>query len=463
MGISNEYRDMVKSIAPVDQEFQNTFAGGVAQGLGQVTGMMLTGGASRSTQILKAANLTGGGATSVLNAGKELVKNMTSRQGLIGGSMNASANYRQAKEDGASEEDALQYGIENFVVGSILENLPIQSMFSRIAKMEPGAKILDVIKQGSVGFGEEAVTEAMQTTYENMSAQRIYDMNKGMLDGVGDAAAIGGTVGFLLNASMAALTGKRARTVNKEEQEVLDKAISETEQKINKVDENNNAISRTVSDLEKIKTRTINDGSQDLNFLELEDGSIEYSEDGLSEPTAIAMTGVLNLRYPNMEFSVKNNTGSGPFSAADFTLVGKPKAAKQEAVVEQPVVSEGPKPEPLVLDVTEKGTFNIKGEEFPDARIITENGEKKAVFVRSDKTVSVIKDKNVIEDLEYRLNLKNLENKSDAEIDQIWSNYQVQKSEERMAAKPKIKDLAGEYVTVNTARGPVTARVMPGQ
>jgi len=486
MGISNEYRDMVKSITPVDQEFQNTFAGGVAQGLGQVTGMMLTGGASRSTQILKAANLTGGGATSVLNAGKELVKNMTSRQGLIGGSMNASANYRQAKEDGASEEDALQYGIENFVVGSILENLPIQSMFSRIAKMEPKAKILDVIKQGSVGFGEEAVTEAMQTTYENMSAQRIYDMNRGMLDGVGDAAAIGGTVGFILNASMAALTGKRARTVNKEEQEVLDKAISETEQKINKVDENNNAISQTVSDLEKIKTRTINDGSQDLNFLELEDGSIEYSEDGLSEPTAIAMTGVLNMRYPNMEFSVKNNTGTGPLSAADFTITGNPKTVKQEAAIGQPTVQEQAAveeiPAPKIQDmagesvtvrigdrnvsgivevdeggkatitegnrvyeipegsefseftrpvsISPEGDFVINGDSFSEARIVTEDGQKKALLIREDGTTKAVTNPRVVEEIEYNIAMSSVDQMTDTEADQTIAQYEQQRQTE---------------------------------
>jgi len=236
--ITNEYRNIVGELAPVSDEFKGTFAGGVSQGLGQVAGMLLTGGGSRATQLVKAVNTTGGSVTPIVNAGKELLKNVGSRQGLIGGSMNASANYQQAINDGASEEGALRYGIENMVVGSIMENLPIQSMFSRISKIEPNAKILDVVKNGLVGAGEEAVTEGFQTTYENMSAQRIYDVNREMLSGVGDASAVGGTVGFLLNSAMSALVGRRAKIKSPEEAEVIDKAIEETQAKINTVENN---------------------------------------------------------------------------------------------------------------------------------------------------------------------------------------------------------------------------------
>lgn len=485
--ISDEYRGMVENITPVDEEFKGTFVGGVAQGLGQVTGMMLTGGGSSATQIAKAASLSGTSLTPIINAGKELAKNMTSRQGLIGGSMNASANYRQAKQEGASEEDALQFGIENLVVGSIMENLPIQSMFSRIAKMEPNAKILDVVKQGLVGAGEEAVTEAMQTTYENMSAQRIYDVNRSMLDGVGESAAVGGTVGFILNAAMSALTGKRARVTSKEEQAALDQAIQETQDKINTVEGNNKNVQETVSTLEKTKFRTINDGSQDLQFIEMEDGSVEYTEEGMSQPTALAMTGVLNMRYPNFEFSLKDNTGKDPLSPSDFTITGRPRQVKTEQPVvqqatEQPAVEQ---PKPVISDmvgesvtvrignrnvsgivevdeggkttitegnriyevpadtefseftrpvsVSPEGDFVVNGDPFQEARIVVENGERKALLIREDGTTKAITNPRVVEEIEYNIALASVDQMTDEEADNLSKTYDEQRKIERPA------------------------------
>jgi len=324
--ITDEYRNIITDLAPVSEEFKGTFAGGVSQGLGQAVGMLMTGGGSRATELAKMTKSVGGSLTPIVNAGKDLLKNVGSRQGLIGGSMNASANYNQAINDGASEEDALRYGIENMVVGSIMENLPIQSMFSRISKMEPGAKILDIVKNGLVGAGEEAVTEGFQTTYENMSAQRIYDLNREMLSGVGDAAAVGGTVGFLLNSAMSALVGRKAR-LPKGEQEIVDKAVEETQAKIDKVEENNKKVEETVTALENTKERTLNNGATDLEFIENPDGSIEYSQDGLTGPDAEAKKLLLEAKYPNVEFQVVDKTNkSDPYAESDFTIVGIPKS-----------------------------------------------------------------------------------------------------------------------------------------
>ena len=239
--LSNDWRKYTDEVFPTNQEDRSTFLGGVVSGLGQVVPMVMSGGISAVSKskaamdIAKTALSTGTKLTPFINMGKDIAKQAASPSGLIGGSQMSSAMYRQAIDSGATEDQAQQYAIENFFVGTVAESLPIQSMFSRILKKEPTANILRILKEGGVGAGEEFTTEMWQTTYENWSAQRIYDFNRDMLDGVGEAGAVGGTVGFILNTALAALVGRRAKVKNEEEGKILDKSIEEVQSKINTV------------------------------------------------------------------------------------------------------------------------------------------------------------------------------------------------------------------------------------
>jgi hypothetical protein len=306
--LSQDYRKYLEDVFPVSQETRESFSGqivdGIAQGITIMAASALTGGGSRAAGLVKAAESTTK-LTPYVKALEEITGRFATSGGLIGGSQMAAPMYEEAIQSGATEDQALNYAIENFFVGSVMETLPVQSMFKRIAKLEPEARILDIFKQGSIGFGEEAVTEMMQETYANMSAQRIFDVNREMLDGVGEAGAVGGTVGFILNAALSALTGRRARVKTPQEKELLDKAIEETEAKIETVKTNNENISTLKEELENTEVKTYNDGATDYEFIKTPDGNLELTKEGLVQSEAESIAKGLSQKYPNRQFELK--------------------------------------------------------------------------------------------------------------------------------------------------------------
>lgn len=284
--LADNWRKWMDEVYPSNKKDSETFLGGVVDGLGQVVPLVLSGGSSASTKMGLEATKLGTNLTPYINTGKEIIKRFGSKEGILAGSQIAAPTYKQALQEGASEDQALQYAIENMTVGSVVENLPIQSMFSRIAKLEPKAQILNIIKEGFVGGGEEAVTEMWQSTYENMSANRIYDTNKQVFEGIGDAGSVGGTVGFILNAATTALIGKRARTTNPQEKEVLDKSIQELEQKQEQVEKNNEQLAKNVKALEVsnvlgegIGPKSFGNTKQSNKIRRKEAGSLYFAKD----------------------------------------------------------------------------------------------------------------------------------------------------------------------------------------
>lgn len=69
------------------------------------------------------------------------------------------------------------------------------------------------------------------------------------------------------------------------------------------------------------------------------------------------------------------------------------------------------KPFERPVKVSKDGNFEYQGESFPEARIVTENGKKKAVFVREDKTVKAVTNQDVVEEVEYQITLAESETK----------------------------------------------------
>lgn len=331
--LSDDWRNFTDEVYPTNKEDRNTFIGGVAAGLGQVVPMMVTGGVSMASKgkfaldLAKNALNTGTKLTPFIKLGKDIAKQAASPSGLIGGSQSASSYYRDAIESGATEDQAQQFALENFFVGTVVESLPIQSMFSRISKIEPTADILRILKEGVVGGAEETVTEMWQTTYENLSAQRIYDLNSEMLDGVGEAGAVGGTVGFILNSALAALTGRRARVKNDEEKKIIDKSISEVQSKINTVNKNNENISAIADELESIEPIVLKYGDSDFTFLKDKTGKMEFAAEPMTEEQAVEVANFFSKTYKSVNFLVDEIESSDPYSPTQYKIVAIEKEA----------------------------------------------------------------------------------------------------------------------------------------
>ena len=346
--LSNDWRKYTDEVFPTNQEDRSTFLGGVVSGLGQVVPMVMSGGISAVSKskaamdIAKTALSTGTKLTPFINMGKDIAKQAASPSGLIGGSQMSSAMYRQAIDSGATEDQAQQYAIENFFVGTVAESLPIQSMFSRILKKEPTANILRILKEGGVGAGEEFTTEMWQTTYENWSAQRIYDFNRDMLDGVGEAGAVGGTVGFILNTALAALVGRRAKVKNEEEGKILDKSIEEVQSKINTVNKNNEDISTVAEELSSIEPIVLNYGDSKYLFAKDKSGRMELADEPMLEDQAKSMSNMLGKVYKGLEFSIEEVISNDPYAPVKYNVIAKEKINEQQDAIQEQAAGEVP-------------------------------------------------------------------------------------------------------------------------
>lgn len=178
--------------------------------------ILLTGGMSGGGRaIAKEAGKKGISMQAVANYGKDIVSRIGTAQGAITISQVAAPSYEQAKLEGATENEALGYAIQNAVMTFPLEMLPVSNLFKRLDNVLVGNTGVEVLKRAVVGGGEELITEGVQAVYENVTADAIYGTTRGFLDGVGDAAAVGGTVGAIMNGVLTALLGRRARATSK--------------------------------------------------------------------------------------------------------------------------------------------------------------------------------------------------------------------------------------------------------
>jgi hypothetical protein len=516
--LSNDWRKYTDEVFPTNQEDRSTFLGGVVSGLGQAVPMVMSGGISAVSKskaamdIAKTALNTGTKLTPFINMGKDIAKQAASPSGLIGGSQMSSAMYRQAIDSGATEDQAQQYAIENFFVGTVAESLPIQSMFSRILKKEPTANILRILKEGGVGAGEEFTTEMWQTTYENWSAQRIYDFNRDMLDGVGEAGAVGGTVGFILNTALAALVGRRAKVKNEEEGKILDKSIEEVQSKINTVNKNNEDISTVAEELSSIEPIVLNYGDSKYLFAKDKSGRMELADEPMLEDQAKSMSNMLGKVYKGLEFSIEEVISNDPYAPVKYNVIAKEKINEQQDAIQKQTAGQVPvqpgtgnrqemaqgepqaepqgitqegqeKVRPAIsemagesvtvrignrnvsgivevdeggkstitegsvtyeipsdsdfsefsrpVNITKDGDFVVNGDSFNEARIVLEDGKKKALLVRQDGTTKAVTNPRVVEEIEYNIALASLEEMNDTDADNLINQYEQQRKTER--------------------------------
>jgi len=114
-----------------------------------------------------------------------------------GVALGASGQYEAAiKADPENEEAALQAAGLGGLVG-LTDFVPLMRALKPLERVSAGvrSRVVGALVKVSKGVGEEAAQEALQGTLENMIAQGIYDPKRGLFDGVGEQALIGGILG----------------------------------------------------------------------------------------------------------------------------------------------------------------------------------------------------------------------------------------------------------------------------
>ena len=333
---AQEYKKLLDEVIPTDKDISSGFWGQTAKAIGEMVPIILSGfTAGGAKTVAMAAAKKGTKLESVINYGKGLVSRMATPQGALTISQVAAPSYEQAKNEGATENEALTYAIQNALVSYPIEMLPVDGLFKRLDKALVGNKGVEILKRAVIGGSEEAITEGIQNVYENVSANQIYGTTKEILDGVGDASAVGGTVGAIMNAVLTALLGRRARATTTEEKEQLDKSIEEVKGKVEQVDSNNKKFVETIDILEQSKPRTLAYGSAEYNFMESTDGNLELAQDDITKEQAEGVIKNLSSTYKKIEFSVEEVEPEDPYKPTTYKVIGKPIKTEQDAIQEQ--------------------------------------------------------------------------------------------------------------------------------
>jgi hypothetical protein len=184
----------VENLFPTDERINET-ARGVASGLGQGMGMMVTGG-PKAIPITPSATAVPSLLKATGNAVQKLGASAATPAGILGGIQSAMPAYEEAKASGLNDEDAFGVLVKNYFIGQT-EALPIQSFFSKLNKLTGGG-ILEKLKIMGTGSLEEAAQEAVQTYLSNQVAKADYDPERDPIFQVLESAKVGGIVGFIL-------------------------------------------------------------------------------------------------------------------------------------------------------------------------------------------------------------------------------------------------------------------------
>lgn len=374
---ASEWKNLVNEFIPTDKDIESGFWGQTATALGQMVPVILTGGISGGGRaIAKEAGKKGLSMQAVANYGKEVVSRMGSAQGLLTVSQVAAPSYQQAKLEGATENEAIGFALQNAVMTYPLEMLPVNNLFKRLDNVLVGNKGVEVLKRAVVGGAEEGITEGLQNIYENVTADAIYGTTREILDGVGESTAVGGTVGAIMNGLLTALLGRRARATSETEIEQLDKSIEEVQQKVNQVDSNNKAIEKTINEIEETTPRKLSYGSADYNFLESKNGDLEYADDALTEEQAQGVVNNLSSSYKKIDFTIEEVEPESPYQPTTYKIIGKPKTIQQDAIQEQ---AAGQVPVQPGTGVSQKVA---QGEPQAEPQGVTQEGQEKITVFR---------------------------------------------------------------------------------
>lgn len=156
-----------------DEEFDDRFVSKLAEGAGSMAGFVA---ATLATGVV-------GGAG-------------------VGAASNSSQMYREARDEGATEEQAKTAAFLGSMVGAS-EVIPIGRALDLLPSELRGRVANAIGKRLSNAFltaGEEGAQEALTQISNNLIAQGVWDSQRGTLDGAGEAALIGAVLGGGLGA-----------------------------------------------------------------------------------------------------------------------------------------------------------------------------------------------------------------------------------------------------------------------
>jgi len=238
--IEDTVKDLVGDLSPEEQDM---FAVKLAQGVGNMGGFMLGG-----------------------LGGKVLKMSPLLTTAALGSAVQASSEYEAAVESGATPEQASKVFWLNSIIGTT-EAIPIAGAFRKLDKYSGGlatgalAKKLSSTVGGRIanetlqGFAQEAVQESTTQILSNTVAKNVYDVTRGIWDGVLESGVIGGITGSMMNAAVSTIRERRALGgLTKEEDSQLAAAQEFAEEKLaESIDPEKQEVTTPTTNSQKVK------------------------------------------------------------------------------------------------------------------------------------------------------------------------------------------------------------------
>jgi hypothetical protein len=221
------YKEKSKEIFPNNPAFQDDLDTKVATAIGNLGGLVISGGATAEAKAL--AEFTKSSNTFVQGA-----KALATPPSLIGATQMGVSEFNQAKQAGASDDEAFNTFLKNAGAGGVLEALPVINFWKRLDQTTGGG-VKDLLKKGAVQGIEESTTEVAQQVFSNVSAGQTYDTTRQWYDGMVESGGIGFGLGFLLGGMSKSLRKKQSEAKTPEEKADIQKAIDFIDEKANEL------------------------------------------------------------------------------------------------------------------------------------------------------------------------------------------------------------------------------------
>lgn len=217
------YRRFIADLSPTNPALQDELNAQVGTALGDLAGLVLTGGVSRgATAANELMQFTKTGNT--MAAFKQAGQVLKTPPALVGAMQVGTNEYKTAIAAGATEEEAFGAFLKNGTTGSLLEAIPIMHFFNRLDK-STGGGVKKAIQNGFTQGIDEMTTEVAQQVYANVNAANTYDATRQWYDGMTESGGIGFGLGFVLGAMGTSLRKKQSEAATPEEKADIQKAI----------------------------------------------------------------------------------------------------------------------------------------------------------------------------------------------------------------------------------------------
>ncbi len=204
---------------------------------GDLAVMLMTGGETKAAKTMAPIVTASKSAATIAKTGQLLKTGAvyaTSPTAVTAAVQIGSSEFKQAKEAGATDEQATEVALKNMGVGTALEAVPIIHFFNRINKNTGGSftkYLKNIATTGAIQGTEEAVTEIAQQFYSNYTASQTYDATRKWYDGMQESGGIGFGMGFILGGMGMSLRKRQAVSTDPNEQAEIQKAIDFVDQK----------------------------------------------------------------------------------------------------------------------------------------------------------------------------------------------------------------------------------------